>query len=151
MTPFVWIIRPKPELYLHLSALQEERAGLLLEPTGLWGGRSFGDSICDADGVIRLTSAETRARQVDARIEFVKLVYLAQIREYFDDEIARFVFVFGSERISAALFDRWWELETTPRECENLDSCRGLLVRFHHLIDITANETLARILSSLKA
>jgi hypothetical protein len=74
----------------------------------------------------------------------VKLLYLAQVREYtpFSSD-ASFEAVFGSSRLSSALFDRWWTIRRLERD-DDTESLRPLLKQFLPMVEPTGNELVDR-------
>ena len=76
-----------------------------------------------------------RAASNSEQAHVVKLLFLAQIREYdtLDDD-ATFARIFGSPRLNAVLFDRWWTIRRL--ECDgSAESLVPLLERVGHLVD----------------
>jgi hypothetical protein len=74
----------------------------------------------------------------------VKLLYLAQVREYTPLSIAtNFEATFGSPRISVELFDRWWTIRRLLRDNDTA-SLRPLLKQVLSAVDRTGNERVDR-------
>jgi hypothetical protein len=97
-----YLIEARPEAVAHFRECgNQDFAELLLEPSLISNTESDRSAWRPADHVLR-----------------VKLLYLATIRTEYDpcasDEDARKWF--GSDRVSGAVFDRWWTIRTPALE-----------------------------------
>ena len=120
----LYLIEPRPTLRDQLRGrVEEDFAELLLEPVLLSNKEGGCSSWRDEDHALT-----------------VKLIHLAQVREYTpvsnDGDFER---VFGSPRLSVALFDRWWTIRRLSRD-DDTESMRPLLRQFLPHVDRTGNE-----------
>lgn len=130
-----YLIEARSELLERLATLKDpDLEDLLLDPEMLSneeGGRS--------------------AWSDEDRTLTIKLLFLAQVREYEPlSSDAIFERVFGSPRLSAQLFDRWWTIRRLE-QTDHAESLYPLLRQVLHLVDRTDNDLVNEWLESVRA
>ena len=124
-----YLIDPRPDLPARLAGrVDPDLAELLTEPVVL----SHTEGGCHS-----LWQPEDHALRV-------KLVFLASLRQYDTLETdASVEAVFGSSRISAALFDRWWTIRRLEID-DDTERLEPLLVKHLDRVQRTGNEVVDR-------